>query len=63
MKIAIFALALLSGCATQPPTPFQQQMILMQMHRPAYQLAPPPPMAPVNHQVICYTNGNVTTCQ
>jgi uncharacterized protein YcfL len=61
-SLALLAL-LLTGCATQPPTPFQQQMILMQMSRPAYQLPPPPPMAQINRQVTCYTNGNVTTCQ
>lgn len=63
MKIAVFALVLLSGCATQGPmTPFQQQMILQQMSRPAPQLQVTP-MAPVNRQVTCYTNGNMTTCQ
>jgi starvation-inducible outer membrane lipoprotein len=62
MKALILLTALLTGCAT-PPTAFQRQMILMQMSRPAYQLPAPPAMAPVNRQVTCYTNGNVTTCQ
>jgi uncharacterized protein YcfL len=63
MKTLVLITALLAGCATQPPTPFQRQMILMQMSRPAYQLPAPPAMAPVNRSVTCYTNSNVTTCQ
>lgn len=64
MKAFALLALFLTGCAAQQPlTPFQQQMILQQMSRPAYQLPPPPPMAPVNRQVTCYTNGNVTTCQ
>lgn len=62
MKVAIFALVLLPGCATQPMTPFQQQMILQQMNRPV-QRVQVTPMAPINRQITCYTNGNVTTCQ
>lgn len=64
MKIALFALvALISGCATQPLT-FDQRMQLMramQQNRPI--VADPPAMAPVNRQITCYTNGNMTTCQ
>lgn len=61
-SLALLAL-LLTGCADRPPlTPFQQQMILMQMSRPAPELQVTP-MAPVNRGITCYTNGNVTTCQ
>ena len=64
MKFGIGLIAMtLAGCATQPPTPYQQQLMLRQMSRPAYQLPQPAPLAPVNRGVTCYTNGNVTTCQ
>ena len=63
MKSLALLSVLLAGCAMEPPTPFQQQMILQQMRRPAYQLPPPPAMAPVNRSITCYTSGNVTTCQ
>lgn len=62
MKTLALLSLLLAGCAMEPPTPFQQQMILMQMSRPAPQLQVTP-MAPINRGVTCYTNGNMTTCQ
>lgn len=65
MKIAVFALALLSGCATEPPTPFQQQMILMQMSRPAYQLPQPTLMYVPQTRIVTCTRADGTTyvCQ
>lgn len=63
MKAFALLALFLTGCAAQQPmTPFQQQMILQQINRPAPQLQVTS-MAPVNRQVTCYTNGNVTTCQ
>jgi hypothetical protein len=62
MKTLALLTVFLTGCAMEPPTPFQQQLLLQQMSRPAYQL-PMPVAPPVNRQITCYTNGNVTTCQ
>ena len=66
MRILLIACLGLCACSggPRPMTPFQQQMLLMQMQQRPYQLTPPPSMGqiPQTHTYVCNPQGQSTVC-